>query len=75
MPATSPSQAATSDAYANTRLISDAARAADIATPLLDLASKLYGETVALGNGRLDMVSVIRAIEARSQSQRETDDA
>ncbi|MBV7696190.1 NAD(P)-dependent oxidoreductase [Streptomyces sp. TRM70350] len=61
-------QAATSDGYANTRLIADAARAAGCATPLLDLSSGLYGETVGLGNGRLDMVSVIQAIEARTDT-------
>ncbi|MGW7242374.1 NAD(P)-dependent oxidoreductase [Streptomyces sp. NPDC054804] len=61
-------QAATSDAYASTRLIADAARAAGIATPLLDLSSDLYGESVRLGNGRLDMSSVLTAIEARTDA-------
>ncbi|WP_406446307.1 NAD-binding protein [Streptomyces sp. NBC_00631] len=59
-------QAATSDGYASTRLIADAARAAGIATPLLDLSSELYAESVRLGNGRLDMSSVLTAIEART---------
>ncbi|MGP3970377.1 NAD(P)-dependent oxidoreductase [Streptomyces sp. 6N223] len=59
-------QAATSDAFNSTRLIADAARAAGIASPLLDLSSELYGESVGLGNGRLDMVSVVEAIEART---------
>jgi 3-hydroxyisobutyrate dehydrogenase len=59
-------QAATSDAFANTRLIADAARAAKIASPLLDLASLLYGESLERGNARLDMVSVLEAIEART---------
>ncbi|MGW2963873.1 NAD(P)-dependent oxidoreductase [Streptomyces sp. NPDC001220] len=61
-------QAATSDAYTSTRLIADAARAAGIATPLLDLSSDLYGESVRLGNGRLDMSSVLTAIEARTDA-------
>lgn len=61
-------QAATADAYANTRLIADAARAAGIATPLLDLSSDLYGESVRLGNGRLDMSSVLTAIESRTDT-------
>ncbi|MFJ9709143.1 NAD(P)-dependent oxidoreductase [Streptomyces sp. NPDC101234] len=61
-------QAATSDAYASTRLIAEAARAAGIATPLLDLSSGLYGESVRLGNGRLDMSSVLTAIEARTDT-------
>ncbi|MFD8867053.1 hypothetical protein ACFV1F_22280 [Streptomyces sp. NPDC059590] len=30
--------------------------------------SALYGESVGLGNGRLDMVSVIEAIEARTEA-------
>jgi 3-hydroxyisobutyrate dehydrogenase len=59
-------QAATTHAYADTRLIADAARAAGMAAPLLDLSSDLYGESVALGNGRLDMVSVMEAIEDRT---------
>lgn len=58
-------QAATTDAYANTRLIAAEARAAGIASPLLDLASELYGESVVLGHGRDDMSSVLAAIEAR----------
>ncbi|MGW3131919.1 NAD(P)-dependent oxidoreductase [Streptomyces sp. NPDC001123] len=61
-------QAATADAYANTRLIADAARAAGIATPLLGLSSELYGESVRLGNARLDMSSVLTAIEARTDT-------
>ncbi|MFF4899735.1 NAD(P)-dependent oxidoreductase [Streptomyces sp. NPDC001068] len=65
-------QAATSDAYASTRLIADAARAAGIATPLLDLSSDLYGESVRMGNGRLDMSSVLTALEARTDGTPET---
>ncbi|MFG2960209.1 NAD(P)-dependent oxidoreductase [Streptomyces sp. NPDC048291] len=61
-------QAATADAYANTRLIADAARAAGIATPMLDLSSELYGESVRLGHARLDMSSVLTAIEARTDT-------
>ncbi|MEV7320820.1 NAD(P)-dependent oxidoreductase [Streptomyces sp. NPDC093970] len=65
-------QAATSDAHASTRLIADAARAAGIATPLLDLSSDLYGESVRMGNGRLDMSSVLTALEARTDGTPET---
>jgi 3-hydroxyisobutyrate dehydrogenase len=61
-------QAATSDAFNSTRLIADAARAAGLASPMLDLSSALYGESVHLGNGRLDMVSVVQAIEARTKA-------
>ena len=61
-------QAATADALNSTRLIADAARAAGAVSPLLDLSSTLYDESVRLGNGRLDMVSVIEAIEARTEA-------
>lgn len=61
-------QAATSDAYTSTRLIAEAARAAGVASPPLDLSSILYGESVDLGNGRLDMMSVIEAIKARTKA-------
>jgi 3-hydroxyisobutyrate dehydrogenase len=59
-------QAATEDAYANTVLIAAEARAAGIASPLLELAGALYGESVRLGHARADMSSVLLAIEARS---------
>lgn len=61
-------QAATRDAYNSTCLIADAARAAGLATPLLDVSRALYGESVGLGNGRCDMVSVVSAIEARTRA-------
>jgi hypothetical protein len=32
---------------------------------LLDLSSELYAESVSAGNERLDMISVIKAIESR----------
>jgi len=59
-------QAATADAYANTLLIAAEARAAGIASPLLDVASVLYGESVRLGHARDDMSSVLTAIEERT---------
>ena len=59
-------QAAIADVLKNNRLIADAARAADIASPLLDVCHALYQETLALGHGGVDMVAVLRAIEARS---------
>lgn len=59
-------QAAAADVLTNNRLIADAARAAGIASPLLDVCHELYGETVALGHGADDMVAVLRAIEHRS---------
>jgi 3-hydroxyisobutyrate dehydrogenase len=60
-------QAATSDAYNSTTLVAYAARAAGIASPLLDLSRQLYAESVESGNGRLDMMSAITAIEARTE--------
>lgn len=59
-------RAAASDALTSTRLIAAAARSASTSTPLLDLASELYAETVDLGDGREDMISIIRAIETRT---------
>jgi 3-hydroxyisobutyrate dehydrogenase len=59
-------QAAIANVLYNNRLIAEAARAAGIASPLLDVCHALYAETEALGLGAADMVAVIRAIEARS---------
>ncbi|MGC4954522.1 NAD(P)-dependent oxidoreductase [Actinomadura citrea] len=50
----------------NNRLIAEAARAARLASPLLDVCHALYGETVALGHGEADMAAVVRALEART---------
>jgi 3-hydroxyisobutyrate dehydrogenase len=61
-------QATVTDALRNNQLIVQAARAASVATPLLDQVHALYGETAALGHGRADMVSIIRAIEARTKA-------
>jgi 3-hydroxyisobutyrate dehydrogenase len=58
-------QAAISDVLMNAGLIAAAARAAGVATPLLDACHALYGEALVLGHGRADMAAVIRAIEAR----------
>ncbi len=65
-------QAAARDVLKNSRLVAQAARAAGIATPLLDASDALYGETVALGLGAADMAAVIRAIEERSVQPRST---
>lgn len=61
-------QASSANVLENTRLIAEAARQADLASPLLDVCHALYAETVALGHGQSDMVVVIRAIEARTDS-------
>ncbi|MFE6197563.1 NAD(P)-dependent oxidoreductase [Streptomyces sp. NPDC057838] len=59
-------QAAAADVLKNNRLIAEAARAADLASPLLDVCHTLYEETVAGGHGGEDMVAVVRALEART---------
>ncbi len=65
-------QAAILDVLKNNRLVADEARHAGIASPLLDVCLALYGETAALGHGALDMVAVVRAVEARTDTGRET---
>ena len=59
-------QASIRDVLMNNRLVTDAARAAGIASPLLDVCHQLFGETFALGHGPEDMAAVVRALEARS---------
>jgi 3-hydroxyisobutyrate dehydrogenase len=61
-------QASIADVLMNNRLAVAAARNSKLASPLLDVCSRLYSETVALGHGRADMIAVIRAIEARSET-------
>lgn len=61
-------QAAIPDVLKNNRLVAEAARAAGIASPLLDVCHALYGETLALGLAQADMVAVVRAIEARTDA-------
>jgi 3-hydroxyisobutyrate dehydrogenase len=61
-------QAAIADVLMNNRLVVDAARAAKIASPLLDICHALYAETLGLGHGKADMAAVVRAIEARSDA-------
>jgi 3-hydroxyisobutyrate dehydrogenase len=59
-------QAAISDVLMNNQLVVDAARAAGVASPLLDVCLALYGETEQLGLGEEDMAAVIRALEQRT---------
>ena len=60
-------QASITDVLKNTRLIVDAARAAGVATPSLDICHCLFGETLELGAGSADMIAVLRAVEARER--------
>jgi 3-hydroxyisobutyrate dehydrogenase len=59
-------QAAIADVWMNTRLITDAAESAGIASPLMDVCQALFGETAALGLQGSDMSAVLKAIQARS---------
>ena len=59
-------QAGITDVLKNNRLVAEAARKANIASPLLDVCHLLYGETEQLGLGEEDMIAVIRALEQRS---------
>jgi 3-hydroxyisobutyrate dehydrogenase len=61
-------QARAHDGCNSTRLITDAARDGHIAVSLMEVCRQLYEETVAQGHGGRDMISVIRAIEARSDA-------
>jgi len=61
-------QASISDVLKNNRLIAEAARESNLASPLLDVCHALYGETQALGDGQCDMAAVVLAIEARTDS-------
>jgi 3-hydroxyisobutyrate dehydrogenase len=61
-------QAAVSNVLENNRLIAAAARAARIASPLLDACHALYAEAVGLGLADADMAAVVRAIEERTSS-------
>ncbi|MGA7779546.1 MAG: NAD(P)-dependent oxidoreductase [Paraburkholderia sp.] len=61
-------QASITDVLKNNRLIAEAAREAGVASPLLDVCYALFGETLALGHGKLDMAAVVRAFEARTDA-------
>ena len=59
-------QAAAADVLKNNRLIAEAAREAGLASPLLDVCHALYAETVEQGHDGEDMVSVLHALESRT---------
>ena len=59
-------QAVIANVLENTRLITEAARTARVASPLLDSCHSLYAEADASGETDLDMVAVIRTIERRT---------
>lgn len=59
-------QAAITDVLKNNQLITDAARNAKLASPLLDVCHALFSETLELGLGDQDMIAVVRAVEQRT---------
>jgi 3-hydroxyisobutyrate dehydrogenase len=61
-------QASVSDVFYNNRLIADAARDADVPTPLLDACHRLFEHADRLGHGHEDMVAVLRAFEALDET-------
>jgi 3-hydroxyisobutyrate dehydrogenase len=61
-----PVRASIANVLENNQLIVDAARDARIAAPLMQICHALFGETLDLGHGDLDMAAVVHAIEART---------
>jgi 3-hydroxyisobutyrate dehydrogenase len=61
-------QAAIADVLKNARLVTEAARAAEVAAPLIDVCADLYAETLALGRGAEDMAAVVTALEHRTEA-------
>jgi 3-hydroxyisobutyrate dehydrogenase len=65
-------QASLGDVLMNSQLVAAVARAAGVATPLLDRADGLYASANERGFGTLDMIGVIRALEAETDRLRPT---
>ncbi len=63
-------QASIVNVLENNRLVTQAARTAGVASPLMDVCHALYAETLRLGHGHEDMVAVVRAVEARTRGLR-----
>ncbi|WP_274383855.1 NAD(P)-dependent oxidoreductase [Saccharothrix deserti] len=68
-------QAAARDVLKNNHLITDAARAAGVASPLLDVCLDLFTRTVELGHGEDDAAAVVHAIRERSDAAQPHQDA
>jgi 3-hydroxyisobutyrate dehydrogenase len=62
-------QASMADVHRNSGLVLQQARAAGVASPVLDVCDALFAEAVALGLGAWDMAAVVRAIEARTAAR------
>ncbi len=54
-----------SDVLYNCRLITEQARRASTATPLMDVCQELYGRTERLGHGLEDMIAVLHALQTQ----------
>ena len=61
-------QASVADVHMNTRLIHEAARAAGIASPLLERCRALFAHAEELGHGTADMAAVILALSQAERS-------
>jgi 3-hydroxyisobutyrate dehydrogenase len=61
-------QASVANVLENNRLVAEAARAAGLASPLLDVCHELFDEAAAQGHGQRDMIAVLHAIEARTDA-------
>jgi 3-hydroxyisobutyrate dehydrogenase len=61
-------QATVANVLENTTLIAEAARAARVASPLLDVCHALYAETDTLVDSESDMVAVVRTLERRTEA-------
>ncbi|MFC0529762.1 NAD(P)-dependent oxidoreductase [Phytohabitans kaempferiae] len=59
-------QASIANVLENNRLIAEAAHTRGVPAPLLDVCHALYGETLSLGHGALDMAAVVHAFGARA---------
>lgn len=61
-------QASIQDVLKNNQLVAQAARDAQLASPLLDVCHALFAQAASMGLGQADMVAVVRAIEERTQA-------
>ncbi|MEU4443414.1 NAD(P)-dependent oxidoreductase [Actinosynnema sp. NPDC050801] len=68
-------QAAARDVLTNNQLIADAARAAGVASPLLDACLALFTRAVELGHDKEDMIAVVHALRERSDLAQPHQDA
>jgi 3-hydroxyisobutyrate dehydrogenase len=62
-------QAAIANVFETNRLVTEAARHAGVAAPLMDASPELYRQAVSLGLDRSDMIAVVDVLSARSRGQ------